>query len=279
LIATDQPYVARLLYEILSDEKFLHIKREGWAWTGALGDFDCSIGTTSPPVLVATSSSAVDEPEPVPSTPDGEPGPTLIALPKFREGSVDKVRPALEELLNGWAAHLEVTEGLAIRFEFRGAWTLDPRAEDQTPALATYVAAGGGSFEVFKPMTEAPDPPPPWMTREPELVRMLREQWRGVRTGEARILDRAYFCLTAIEAAYGGRKGASEALHVSGAFLSRIGQLAATQDRAHARKLTGSGPATFSQEDRQWLNDAIPQLILRCAEVELGRADLALLSV
>lgn len=180
-------------------------------------------------------------------------------------------------LLCVWAAYLEVTENLAIRFEYRGAWVSNPEADGPTPVLADQAASGGESIEVFKLLREAPDPPPTWMTREPDLVRMLREQWRGYRSGEAKLLDRAYFCLTAIEATYGGRKRAAETLRVSGALLSRIGRLAASQDRKHARKLTGGGPATLSAGDREWLNRTIPRLILRCAEIELGRRNVPVL--
>jgi hypothetical protein len=276
--AAEETYVVKLMYEIVSDERFLHINRGGWSWAGELDRFDCTIGSTTPPLHVVTSSSppgaAASGTEP-----NSGPGPTLIATPRFQETAIEKAKAALEELLCAWAAHLEVTENLAIRFEYRGAWVTNPQADDPTPVLADQAAGGGETIEVFKLLGEAPSPPPTWMTREPDLVRMLREQWRGYRSGEAKLLDRAYFCLTAIEATYGGRKRAAETLCVSGALLSRIGRLAASQDREHARKLTGGGPTTLSAEDREWLNSTIPRLILRCAEIELGRSDIRVLQM
>lgn len=262
--------MVRLIYEILSDEEFLKLDREGWSWSGDLGQFECTVGSALPPVVANASAALAGE---APAASPTEIGPTLVASPRFRETSIPRVRAMLEELLSAWTAHLEITDRIAIRFEYRGAWIMDPTSDAQ-PSLAEWAAAGGGSFRVFNQLREVPALPPAWMTREPELVRLLREQWRGVRSGQAKLLDRAYFCLTAIEAAYGGRKDAADTLRVSAAVLSRIGRLAASSDPQHARKMTGSGATTFSHEDWAWLNAAIPRLILRCAEVELAVADL-----
>src|SRR5215204_4654403 len=62
----------------------------------------------------------------------------------------------------------------------------------------------------------------------------------------------------AIEDAYGGRSAAASQLQVSGGLLSRIGQLAASPYRKHARKLTGRGPTEISADNRDWLNKALP---------------------
>lgn len=180
----------------------------------------------------------------------------------------------IEPLLAGWTTHLDLTENMAIRFSFRGAWVEGDSGEE----LMGSETHGEGSFTVYRPFLEAPPPPPSWLDAEPELVRLLRDQWRTVRDGEAKLLDRAYFCLTAIEDAYGGRGAAASRLQVSAGLLSRIGQLAASPDRNHARKVTGRGPTEISSEDRDWLNKALPRLIYRCAEVEMQRPGLSVLT-
>jgi hypothetical protein len=265
--------VLRVMYEILPDEEFLAILGDTWSWSGRLGDFSCSIGQEKPPLIVSVSSYANGESEPR-QVSDSTPGPTLVAIPGRRDESIVRVRSRLEPLLAGWAAHLELAEGIAIRFGYRAVW-LEDEPED---VRVEYQVEGGDAIKVYNSIREAPAPPPRWVDQEPELVRLLRSQWRAVRDGSAKLLDRAYFCLTAVEHAYGGRRPAAERLQVSVSFLSRIGLLAASPDRGHARKVTGTGPAEFSPEDRQWLTRSVPRLIYRCLEVELGQADLSLLT-
>jgi hypothetical protein len=266
--------VSKLMYEILPDEEFVRIDGDNWSWSGELGNFQCSIGQDKPPYTASFSSHAMGDPEP-PQVTSTEPGPTLIARPQFAEPSVPHVRSIIEPLLAGWATHLDLTENTAIRFSYRGAWTC---AQSSNEDLVEYRIEGGDSFKVYRPLREAPAPPPDWLDAEPEMVRLLRDQWRAVRDGNAKLLDRAYFCLTAIEDAYGGRSAAASQLQVSGGLLSRIGQLAASPDRKHARKLTGRGPTEISADDRDWLNKALPRLIYRCAEVEMRRPRLPVLT-
>ncbi len=265
--------VSKLMYEILPDEKFIRIEGDSWSWSGELGNFQCSIGQDKPPYIATVSSHPEGDPE-ASQVADNEPGPTLIARPRFDESSVPRVRSMIEPLLAGWATHLDLTENTAICFSFRGAWA----AQDSGEELTKYRVEGGDSFTVYRPLREVPAPLPGWLDAEPELVRLLRDQWRTVRDGEAKLLDRAYFCLTAIEQAYGGRSSATSQLQVSAGLLSRIGQLAASPDRNHARKVTGRGPTEISSDDRAWLNKALPRLIYRCAEVEMQRPRLSVLT-
>jgi hypothetical protein len=268
------PRVTRVMYEIVSDEEFLAILGDGWHWIGELGEFECSIGQEKPPFIVTVSSSTPGDPASRQAA-DDTPGPTLVATPRFVEASAANVRASIEPLLAGWATHIDLVEQMAVRFAYRGAWVRDEGGQE---VLAEYSIEGGDSIRVYQPAREAPAPPPRWLTAEPELVRLLRGQWREVRDGSAKILDRAYFCLTAIENAYGGRKQAADRLLASRALLSGIAVLAASPDQEHARKLTGSGPAEFSAENREWLMAAMPRLIYRCAEIELGRTGLARLT-
>jgi hypothetical protein len=262
------------MYEILPDEDFVRIERDSWSWSGELDEFQCSIGQERPPHTVSISSRAVGDPEP-PQVASSEPGPTLISRPKFAVSSVPQARSMIEPLLAGWATHFDLTENTAIRFSYRAAWA---RTQNSDEELVDYRIEGGDSFVVYRPIREVPAPPPGWLDAEPELVRLLRDQWRTVRNGDAKLLDRAYFCLTAIQDAYGGRSAAADRLQISASLLSRIGQLAASPDPRHARKVTGHGPTEISNEDRDWLDKALPRLIYRCAEVEMRRPELPVLT-
>jgi hypothetical protein len=74
-----------------------------------------------------------------------------------------------------------------------------------------------------------------------------------------------------MEIAYGSRQQAAAALNVSGNLLKKIGLLTASSDPLHARKATANlGPTQLLPSDIDFLQKAIPRLILRIAEVEGG---------
>src|SRR5947207_1500625 len=113
--------VEKLIYEVLSDEELLRIEPAGWNWSDELGRFVCTI-TSDPPPIRATrlTTEGKASTELVPA------GPTLVAVPQFSESSVERIRAELESVLSGWVAHLELAEGIAIRFVYREAWLRVP---------------------------------------------------------------------------------------------------------------------------------------------------------
>lgn len=204
--------------------------------------------------------------------------PVLLARVPVRLTTIPAAKEELEPLLGAWAAEIELRSGYAIEFEYRGAW-LRAKGFEPDGQHCEYVAAIGGAVAVNSRMTSLSPPLSAWFVSEPNFVRMLREQWRQVRDGSARILDRAYFCLTAIKDRYADEGGAASSLQVSQGVLDKIGLLAAAQDPAVARKVAARGPAILTSEDRSWLGKALPRLILRCAERELGIEGLDVLTV
>jgi hypothetical protein len=263
--------VAKLMYEIISDEELLQLDKAGWHWSGDLGPFACTIGSDPPPIVARMTivGQEPDDLKPVTT------GPTLVAIPRFHETSVERAQECLEALLSGWVAHLELAEGLAIRFAYRAAWLAVGEGDDRKLVRHNVDAAWGGTMRIINSLDEVPPRPPDWLADEPEFVRLLREQWREARVGRAKMLDRAYYCLTAIAQQYGSgsRLAAADALGVSRPVLDKIGQLTAVSDTQHGRKLGSGVPRALGEADAEWLKFVVPRVILRCAEVELRVPD------
>lgn len=212
-------------------------------------------------------------------------GPTLIlvAEPQVEDsfGSVADARAALEPMLRAWEAHFELIDrGFPVAFEFAFGVLEDGAAPDPGQSrVAEYATDEPGGLVVRKLELLAPPPPPTWFSTVPPLVDELRLSWRKVAAGRALTSDRAYWCLTLLEATYQGRRGAAAALLVDITILNTIGRLAAAEDRAQGRKVGGRGPTVIRYEDEIWLRAALPRLILRVAEVELGASDIARLQM
>jgi hypothetical protein len=114
-----------------------------------------------------------------------------------------------------------------------------------------WTAMGGESFIVQEVRQDYP--PPQWMHYEPKFGAMLREQRRAAVQGEAKLLDRAYWCLTALEHRFGGRKAAAQTLNVGPEVLHELGLLTVAEDPRHSRKVGGGGPSTLSTHHQEWI--------------------------
>src|SRR5439155_358156 len=113
--------------------------------------------------------------------------------------------------------------------------------------------------------------PPPAQLVDGAIPRPVQEmllQWSLYRAGAAGMLDRAYFCLSHLETAYGSppqrtlkkgdiphyctkppsakRQTAAATLHISISVLCRLGELTASEDPRYWRKSGGGGPPVLS---------------------------------
>lgn len=212
-------------------------------------------------------------PEGVPERIDVPAGPLLLLLaePKAVFTSIEEARAAFEPMIRAWEAHFELSDrGFPVTFEFAFGILEDASAPDRESSReAQYATVDPGGFIVRKLESSPPPPPPEWFSAVPPVVDELRRSWRRVQAGHALTLDRAYWCLTVLEATYGGRRRAAAALRVDMKILETVGRLCAAEDRLRGRKVGGRGPSSIRHEDEVWLRAAIPRLILRVAEVEL----------
>jgi hypothetical protein len=194
--------------------------------------------------------------------------PLLHAEPTSRFPNLAAAQTSLEAKLREWELLLDLRDGLAVEFQMRSICA--SRADGSWEELAWGTGAAG-QFTVVRPISDLPALPDEWGRATSPLVDQLRDQWRQVRWHEAKLLDRAYFCVTHIERAYGNGDpaAAAKALKVSRNVLSRIHKLTGSSDPRHARKAT-RGKVQLEPHDIKFLESAIPRLILRVAEVEGG---------
>ena len=111
-----------------------------------------------------------------------------------------------------------------------------------------------------------PQPPVNPLGRSDQIDAMV---WRYVRyrpRGRG-LPDLANFCLTVLEGLAGGRKGASKRYGIAETVFGRVGELCANKGGEDARK--GKGVShDFTQNERQFLDQAVKEMIRRAAEFE-----------
>jgi hypothetical protein len=115
-------------------------------------------------------------------------------------------------------------------------------------------------------------PQPPNTFRVTPEVQHAYRRWIGFRSGKEPLQSMAYFVLTLLESAAGGRPNAARSFNIKFAVLGTIGRLSTTKgDPSTARK---AGPGTQFQEltgaEKQWLERAIPLVIRRLGEHASG---------
>jgi hypothetical protein len=178
-------------------------------------------------------------------------------------------RAVLEPHLRAWEVQLELERGMWVEFRFESAEVIDrqPDPRHHEMALESAVTATAVmSAELTRGFAVYPSPPPHQLAETP-LVEALRARLRDVRHRRERLLVAAYWCLTQIVQAYGNKAAAAEALNLSRNVLDVIGRLTAIDDPEEGRK--AGGPArSLTPDEQQWLNQALPALLLRVAQAE-----------
>jgi hypothetical protein len=115
-----------------------------------------------------------------------------------------------------------------------------------------------------------PDPPPDGVAVD-ETVTKMAERFKRYRFGRTSLGDAANYCLTELEKAAGGRKGArrggaARRYSVDKKILDKIGELADGKGGSEARKAKGA-EAEFTVTERHWLEETMKRLMWRAAEV------------
>lgn len=196
--------------------------------------------------------------------------------PVERFSDEDEARCAIEPFLRAWeiAADLDSSVG-QIQFEFDRADIVDhdppPLGASRVIKLkaGSFVMTGGSvSFHV----TRRKYPQPPTTFHATLEVQHAYRRWLGFRAGKEPLQAMAYFVLTLLESAVGGRPAAARLFQIDGAVLGTIGKLSSTKgDESTARKAAAGGQfQELSGAERQWLEEAIRRLIFRLGEHASG---------
>lgn len=180
----------------------------------------------------------------------------------------EEARKAVEPFLRAWelSAILEYGPG-HLKFRYDHSDVVD---RNPTPGVTTLYAEGaqlvimGGSAE-FR-FGHGKYPPPPISIALDDTVRFMRDRYCALREGKTTLSDAAYFCLTALERAAGGRDAAAAHYALTKKLLATIGDLTANKGGKEARKADGM-LLDFSPAEQHWLEAALKAMLRRAAEV------------
>ena len=111
-------------------------------------------------------------------------------------------------------------------------------------------------------------PPPAGGSVDPDdyHVVMMKGRYEQYCLRRATLPDVAYFCVTALEFKYGDLAAAAKACGISRNVLKEIKKLSSNKGGEDSRKAEGFGDE-FTRQEKQFLNLAIPKIILRVAQV------------
>lgn len=247
------PHVQTMHYEVSSGESISYRNPEPLSFSNHLGTFDLS---------------------------DGK----LRIVPTEHFPDEDDARRAVEPFLRAWEIEADLTSNIGmVRFKFDRTEVIDrnppPPGSPQVIELkGASMVLVGGSVSVHVTCSKYPQPPETFRAT-PEVQHAYR-RWLGYRSGKEPLQSMAYFVLTLLESAAGGRKSAARSFQIDVPVLGTIGRLSSTKgDESTARK---AGPGNQFQElsgsEKQWLEEAMRRVIHRLGEHASG-APLVLISL
>jgi hypothetical protein len=194
---------------------------------------------------------------------------------KMHVGTLEEARALVDPILRDWEMEVELARSRGeLRFTYENAEIID-----RTPSTpggirgAVMVALGSNHLFMTGNLTshvirrKYPDPPVGFhVTPDAESI-LLR--FRGYQDGREPLLSMAYFCLTAVESAAGGRNRRSNAakiFRIAENVLDKLGDLTSNRgDRAIARK-AHSSLQPLAGAERAWIEATIKQLVLRLCD-------------
>jgi hypothetical protein len=224
----------------------------------------------------------------------------LVLTPMSGFLKPEDAQEASKPLLEAFVAHWTLETGVLLEYQHR---------ETLVDGTATRTCVVSASAMLAVQHEDELTTPPAWISQRP-LPRTVQEmlvQWDLYLVRRAGLLDRAYFCLSYLEAAYGqkpypppvpappgcsrkptgGRRSAARALNVRVDVLCKLGDLTAAQDPRFWRKATveegrefpTAEPETLAAAEIKWVQAMVPRLIRRAWEVEAGMQHLQPLTI
>lgn len=200
-------------------------------------------------------------------------GPKLQAEPSDHFSDPHAAAATISSHLRSWAAWAELSGYGAVEFLLRH-WAVVDDYPGQTPSRNVVASLSDWSSPDVAPteiVRTGPPPSPPSSFETTPTLEVLRDRFRAVLDYLALPSVEAYFVLSTLEGAFGGRKEAAAALNVDMQILSRIGLITAIPDPRAGRK-GRSGPTfgidgalrdAITDEEQAWLVVAVQELLVR----------------
>ena len=184
-----------------------------------------------------------------------------------------EARGIVEEFLRGWEISTEIQQGAdGLGFIFNSSITLkQPTGDDDSRNKVLDVDSSEIILlsDVVRPhVSHARFPEPPLNFRASPEVEMMLIRYKMYREGRESLLGMAYWCLTVVEYAAGGRSEVADQYRVDFRVLRKLGELCGNRgDGMEARKLKGNAGITpLKPTEREWIRAVVKRLILRIGE-------------
>jgi hypothetical protein len=202
----------------------------------------------------------------------------MVFEPAEHFAAEGEARAAVEPFLRAWEVEADLNRNLGtVRFRFQRGDVVDRDPPKPGENLVIEARGAGtimltGHATAHLTMNQYPDPPSSFRVT-PE-VEMAYRRWARFREGKEPLPAMAYFVLTTIEAAAGGRAQASATFSVELSVLRTLGQLTSEKgDAESARKVkAGKSLHALTGPEQQWIEQVVRRLILRLGEHASGAA-------
>lgn len=239
------PHVAAIHYNVGSVETISYDNPKPMAFSNHLGEFSLSAGT-------------------------------LRIVPAEHFARENEARSAIDPFLRAWEISTDLNSNLGmVRFEFERVELVD-RAPPQ-PGGSIVVSLEGASMVMIGSSAtfhltcrEYPNPPTAF-SATPEVMHAYR-RWLRYREGNEPLQSMAYFVLTLLESAAGGRRAASGTFQIHLDVLNAMGRLSSTKgDEITARKAIGQSQfQDLFPAEKQWLEESVRRVVRRLGEHAAG---------
>ncbi|MEQ8966765.1 MAG: hypothetical protein RID91_13130 [Azospirillaceae bacterium] len=178
-----------------------------------------------------------------------------------------EAREAVAPFITAWELDADLHDATdRFRLEFDRAEVID---RQPTPGVIhvdglTIAIELGGDVKVHVGRHSYPKPGA-HLSVNP-TVELMWDRYRRYVEGRTSITDAAYFCVTALEAAAGGRSKIPTKFGISVEIIKQMGNLSSEKGGSEARKARGAGNP-MSDAERRWLTEAIKLVLRRVAQV------------
>ena len=196
----------------------------------------------------------------------------ILFVMKAHYATEEEAQEAVRAYIDRWEFAVGLEKGPG-KFKLLG---LGVQIEDRRPSpnsdevlyVPLIIEGGGGRIlgMVPPPSQQYPIPPPPGLAITPD-VQSMYERFMCYRVGREPLPSMAYFCLTVLQGAAGGREAAAKKYGIALEVLRKIGDLSSNKGGSQARKASGISDDLTPLETR-FLEKAVPALIRQAAEVE-----------
>ncbi len=191
--------------------------------------------------------------------------------------SVEEAKQSADRVLMAWEIQAALARNLpVIRFRFKDGEVVDrdpvpTRGGNRIVELAAHSRVEITSTAFCDTICNAYPEPPTSFSVTPE-VEIAYQRWLRSCRGEEPLLAMAYFVLTLIESAAGGRQKASSVFSVDLSILRELGRITSTLgDTATARKADSTlAFLPLSDSERAWVESAVKAIVKRMGEHAAG---------